>query len=71
MIAEFAVFISMAAVCFSGILFSLWVLGMPNLEQARVEFEYLTLCPATSQPEPKWKAKSIAWLMTQVWFGNS
>ena len=51
MIAEFAFFVCIAAICFSGLLFTLH-----------------TLSTGGSQP---WAWKSIAWLMVQVWFGNT
>ncbi|KAJ1307296.1 hypothetical protein OPQ81_001406 [Rhizoctonia solani] len=50
MIAEFFVFIMLAAVCFSGLLFTLWTL---------------------SRGSATWTLPKIAWLMTQVWFGNT
>ncbi|KAF8688934.1 Receptor-activated Ca2 -permeable cation channel, partial [Rhizoctonia solani] len=50
MIAEFFVFIMLAAVCFSGLLFTLWTL---------------------SRGSATWNLRKIAWLMTQVWFGNT
>ncbi|CCO30331.1 hypothetical protein BN14_04358 [Rhizoctonia solani AG-1 IB] len=50
MIAEFFVFIMLAAVCFSGLLFTLWTL---------------------SRGSATWNLGKIAWLMTQVWFGNT
>ncbi|KAF8525897.1 receptor-activated Ca2+-permeable cation channel [Hysterangium stoloniferum] len=52
MIADFAFFITIASICFSGLLFTLW------------ELAQLT-------PDNKWTMKSIAWLMTQIWFGNT
>lgn len=48
MIAEFLFFMCIAAICFSGLLFTLWTLA-----------------------SSKWKLKSIAWLMVQIWFGNT
>ncbi|KAH7342007.1 hypothetical protein B0J17DRAFT_746132 [Rhizoctonia solani] len=50
MIAEFFVFIMLAAVCFSGLLFTLWTL---------------------SRGSATWNLSKIAWLMTQIWFGNT
>ncbi|KAG8693097.1 hypothetical protein FRC09_010733, partial [Ceratobasidium sp. 395] len=50
MIAEFFVFMMLAAVCFSGLLFTLWTL---------------------SRGGGHWHLGSIAWLMTQIWFGNT
>ncbi|KAJ7284865.1 receptor-activated Ca2+-permeable cation channel [Mycena rebaudengoi] len=41
-------FMTMAAICFSGLLFTLWTLGKAT-----------------------WTVKSIAWLMVQIWFGNT
>ena len=51
MIAEFVFFVCIAAICFSGLLFTLH-----------------TLSAGGSEP---WSWKSIAWLMVQVWFGNT
>ena len=51
MIAEFVFFVCIAAICFSGLLFTLH-----------------TLSAGGSEP---WGWKSIAWLMVQVWFGNT
>ncbi|KAF7330430.1 hypothetical protein MVEN_02481800 [Mycena venus] len=48
MIAEFVFFMTIAAICFSGLLFTLWTLGKEN-----------------------WTLKKIAWLMVQIWFGNT
>ena len=51
MIAEFCFFVCIAAICFSGLLFTLH-----------------TLSAGGSDP---WAWRSIAWLMVQVWFGNT
>ena len=51
MIAEFVFFICIAAICFSGLLFTLHTLS--------------------SGGSNSWTWKSIAWLMVQVWFGNT
>ncbi|KAJ7494620.1 receptor-activated Ca2+-permeable cation channel [Mycena galericulata] len=48
MIAEFLFFMAIAAICFSGLLFTLWTLG-----------------------KAQWPLKKIAWLMVQIWFGNT
>ncbi|KAJ6544785.1 receptor-activated Ca2+-permeable cation channel [Mycena vulgaris] len=48
MIAEFVFFMAIAAICFSGLLFTLWTLGKAT-----------------------WTIKGIAWLMVQIWFGNT
>ncbi|KAG1747063.1 uncharacterized protein EDB91DRAFT_1116028 [Suillus paluster] len=48
MIAEFIFFIAIAAVCFSGILLTLYTLA-----------------------SGKWTIRRIAWLMVQIWFGNT
>ncbi|PIL35412.1 transporter [Ganoderma sinense ZZ0214-1] len=50
MMAEFLFFIGIAAICFSGLLFTLH-----NL----------------SAESGRWSVKSIAWLMVQIWFGNT
>jgi hypothetical protein len=49
--ADFIFFMTIAAISFSGLLFTLWELA--QLERGNT-----------------WTVKSIAWLMTQVWFGN-
>ncbi|TFK40031.1 receptor-activated Ca2+-permeable cation channel [Crucibulum laeve] len=53
MITQFVFFIGIAAICFSGLLFTLWTLARdaPN--------------------DHAWTFKSIAWLMVQIWFGNT
>ncbi|KAG6849727.1 hypothetical protein H0H93_005930 [Arthromyces matolae] len=51
MVSQFVLFIGIACVCFSGLLFTLWTLSQ-------------------DQPEPR-SMQSIAWLMTQIWFGNT
>ncbi|KAJ7127115.1 receptor-activated Ca2+-permeable cation channel [Mycena epipterygia] len=48
MVAEFVFFMAIAAICFSGLLFTLWTLGKES-----------------------WTIKGIAWLMVQIWFGNT
>ncbi|EJF64813.1 hypothetical protein BD309DRAFT_962257 [Dichomitus squalens] len=50
MMSEFLFFIGIAAICFSGLLFTLH-----NL----------------SADSGRWTLKSIAWLMVQIWFGNT
>ncbi|KAI9061112.1 hypothetical protein FKP32DRAFT_1759858 [Trametes sanguinea] len=50
MIADFLFFIAIAAICFSGLLFTLHDLAADT---------------------GKWSIKSIAWLMVQIWFGNT
>ncbi|KAL0569007.1 hypothetical protein V5O48_012959, partial [Marasmius crinis-equi] len=50
MISEFVFFIGIAAICFSGLLFTLWMLA----KESHI-----------------WSIKSIAWLMVQIWFGNT
>ncbi|KAI0671407.1 hypothetical protein C8Q78DRAFT_1028773 [Trametes maxima] len=50
MIADFVFFIAIAAICFSGLLFTLHNLAADT---------------------GKWSMKSIAWLMVQIWFGNT
>ncbi|KAF8962728.1 hypothetical protein BDZ97DRAFT_1920296 [Flammula alnicola] len=54
MISQFVFFISIAAICFSGLLFTLWTLASDD----PVGHEH-------------WTFKSIAWLMVQIWFGNT
>ncbi|KAI0077860.1 hypothetical protein K474DRAFT_1661071 [Panus rudis PR-1116 ss-1] len=48
MIADFIFFIGIAAICFSGLLFTLHSLASET-----------------------WSVKAIAWLMVQIWFGNT
>ncbi|KZT18116.1 hypothetical protein NEOLEDRAFT_1080972 [Neolentinus lepideus HHB14362 ss-1] len=48
MIAEFVFFMGIAAICFSGLLFTLHTLA-----------------------GDKWSVRGIAWLMVQIWFGNT
>ncbi|KAI9460358.1 hypothetical protein F5148DRAFT_983294 [Russula earlei] len=48
MTAEFIFFMGIAAICFSGLLFTLWTLA-----------------------SERWTIKAIAWLMVQIWFGNT
>ncbi|KAJ2925805.1 hypothetical protein H1R20_g11284, partial [Candolleomyces eurysporus] len=53
MISQFVFFIGIAAICFSGLLFTLWNLASDNPDSHG------------------WTLKSIAWLMVQIWFGNT
>ncbi|KAL1744466.1 hypothetical protein HDZ31DRAFT_64060 [Schizophyllum fasciatum] len=57
MISQFLFFIGVAAVCFSGLLFTLWTLARGTSE-------------AEGIPDP-WSLKKISWLMVQIWFGNT
>ncbi|KAI0707123.1 hypothetical protein C8Q76DRAFT_748084 [Earliella scabrosa] len=50
MMVDFLFFIGIAAICFSGLLFTLHNLAAGS---------------------GKWSFKSIAWLMVQIWFGNT
>ncbi|KAI0787426.1 hypothetical protein C8Q74DRAFT_605518 [Fomes fomentarius] len=50
MLSEFLFFIGIAAICFSGLLFTLHNLAAQS---------------------GRWSFKSIAWLMVQIWFGNT
>ncbi|KAF9048651.1 receptor-activated Ca2+-permeable cation channel [Panaeolus papilionaceus] len=54
MIIQFVFFIGIAAICFSGLLFTLWTLAGDD--------------PAGRL---RWPLKSIAWLLVQIWFGNT
>lgn len=72
MIAEFVYFIAMAAICFSGLLFTLWTLG----EQFSPCFSALYLiywytAGSRRETQTQWTFRSIAWMMVQVWFGNN
>jgi hypothetical protein len=64
MIVEFIFFILIAAICFSGLLFTLWELGrvclLPN---RRAELCYIA--------GGTWTVKNTTWLMIQIWFGNT
>ncbi|TEB34488.1 receptor-activated Ca2+-permeable cation channel [Coprinellus micaceus] len=51
MTSQFVFFIGIAAICFSGLLFTLWTLADHGGHQ--------------------WSLQSIAWLMVQIWFGNT
>ncbi|KAF8199535.1 receptor-activated Ca2+-permeable cation channel [Pholiota molesta] len=53
MISQFVFFITIAAICFSGLLFTLWTLANND------------------DGNQTWTLKSIAWLMVQIWFGNT
>lgn len=65
MIAEFVFFIAIAAICFSGILFTLWKLGKILKSGTR------RLAHSVPAASDRWSVKSIAWLMVQIWFGNT
>ncbi|PPR00897.1 hypothetical protein CVT24_000382 [Panaeolus cyanescens] len=54
MIIQFVFFIGIAAICFSGLLFTLWTLAGDD--------------PVSRE---RWPLKSIAWLLVQIWFGNT
>jgi hypothetical protein len=65
MISEFILFMGLAAVCFSGLLFTLWMLG---------KFCYSAASTATKLKKlasGSWKIREIMWLMVQIWFGNT
>jgi hypothetical protein len=70
MMWEFIFFIGIAAICFSGLLFALWTLGMFSLV-----LSYYLIYVMSHRPLPtgkdNWKLSSIAWLMVQIWFGNT
>ncbi len=70
MAAEFVFFIGIAAICFSGLLFTLHSLG-------KCDYTITMKAILTSTPwcfftaADKWSVKAIAWLMVQIWFGNT
>jgi len=55
MIVQFVFFIGIAATCFSGLLFTLWVLAHDS----------------SVAHEKTWTLRSIAWLIVQIWFGST
>ena len=66
MIADFIFFIGIAAICFSGLLFTLHNLG------TQVCFRPLGVkLMLPSLADDKWSVKAITWLMVQIWFGNT
>ncbi|KAJ7716736.1 receptor-activated Ca2+-permeable cation channel [Mycena maculata] len=57
MIVEFIFFMAIAMICFSGLLFTLWTLAKDGNQDI---------------PEKdKWTLANIAWLMVEIWFGNT
>lgn len=68
--ADFLFFITIAAICFSGLLFTLHNLGAFH---SMFIFTATKLCTWRSLAEDtgRWSVKSIAWLMVQIWFGNT
>ncbi|KAF9442105.1 hypothetical protein P691DRAFT_811368 [Macrolepiota fuliginosa MF-IS2] len=56
MIVQFVFFVGIAAICFSGMLFTLWTLAQDQI-------------PLPDQKP--WTVRSIAWLIVQIWFGNT
>jgi len=65
MISEFIFFIGVAAICFSGLVFTLWTLGMVAVLLVDQPSLYFNLGKAN------WTIKGIVWLMVQIWFGNT
>ncbi len=70
MMADFLFFITIAAICFSGLLFSLQNLGTFH---SILTFKYtkVRICHSLAEDTGRWSVKSIAWLMVQIWFGNT
>lgn len=66
MIKQFVFFIGIAAICFSGLLFTLWTLGIFGV----ITCQFLLLTEMHAGKE-RWTVKAIAWLMVQIWFGNT
>src|SRR5258705_491477 len=71
MITQFVFFIGIASICFSGLLFTLWTLGIAS--PCIVTRSHPLSFPADSNPvgRTNWSLQSIAWLMVQIWFGNT
>lgn len=71
MVSQFVFFIGIAAICFSGLLFTLWTLG-EGFCVAWLHIAHRCEMPSgNDEPNATWTLKSIAWLLTQIWFGNS
>lgn len=72
MISQFVFFVTIAAVCFSGLLFTLWTLGKPK---QLLRFFGIPDPARIADGDPvaheRWTFKSIAWLIVQIWFGNT
>ncbi|PPQ91007.1 hypothetical protein CVT25_013932 [Psilocybe cyanescens] len=75
MIVQFVFFISIAAICFSGLLFTLWTLGEAHSFKLPYNNRPFNSPPFAASDNPvgttQWTLKSIAWLMVQIWFGNT
>jgi len=74
MISQFVVFVGIAATCFSGLLYTLWTLGKSNILCVNCYSAcWLPSFKAGDDPigKTQWTFKSIAWLMVQIWFGNT
>ena len=67
MISEFVFFIAIAAICFSGLLFTLWTLGTILYSLSLIHDAMNTTYAASDT----WSIRAIAWLMVQIWFGNT
>jgi hypothetical protein len=70
MIAEFVFFLAIAAICFSGLLFTLWTLGK-QAALFKSPLTHLTRQLSVYAASDKWSLSSITWLMVQIWFGNT
>lgn len=70
MIADFVVFIGIAAICFSGLLFTLHSLGTFWMTVTHTQ-NMLMINGSFVSASEKWSIKAIAWLMVQIWFGNT
>jgi hypothetical protein len=67
MISEFVFFIAIAAICFSGLLFTLWTLGTVLYSISLIYYA----TNITYAASDTWSISAIAWLMVQIWFGNT
>lgn len=71
MVSQFVFFMGIASVCFSGLLFTLWTLGEVTslFHQEKILITLFSTIAQDSNP-PR-SLRSIAWLLTQIWFGNT
>ncbi|KAF7375030.1 hypothetical protein MSAN_00389100 [Mycena sanguinolenta] len=68
MISEFIFFMSVAAICFSGSDAFILSHAVVVLQASGLLFTFWTLGKDGAE---KWTIKRIAWLMVQIWFGNT
>jgi hypothetical protein len=80
MIAQFVAFMGTVTICFSGLLFTLWILGARFISPLYFFFFARTLLrsPANSAQDPsapdnnhgRWTFSALAWYIIQIWIGN-